>query len=83
MCINIVILRDDGSTGQLTKALDKAEDNLRELKDCVVCMETDRQRDTVLLPCKHLATCSDCAATLNKCPVCRAAIHDRIKVQFP
>lgn len=45
-----------------------------ESQECVVCLTAPR--DTVLLPCRHMCVCSDCAQQLrrqtNKCPVCRS-----------
>ena len=47
-----------------------------EATECVVCLSAER--DTVLLPCRHMCVCSGCAQQLrrqtNKCPVCRAVV---------
>lgn len=45
-----------------------------EGSECIICM-TD-QKDTVVMPCKHLCMCYTCANTLREraganCPVCR------------
>lgn len=41
--------------------------------ECVICMS--EERDTMLLPCRHLCLCSTCAQSLryqaNSCPICR------------
>lgn len=42
-------------------------------KACCVCME--RRADVLLRPCKHLATCTECARQLRACPVCRRVIE--------
>lgn len=47
---------------------------------CVVC--TDDAVSSLVLPCRHLCMCAECAvevqrAEINRCPVCRGAI-DRI-----
>jgi hypothetical protein len=51
-----------------------AEQSLAAGSECVVCLT--EPRDTVVLPCRHLCLCDDCAQQLrfatNKCPVCRA-----------
>ena len=39
---------------------------------CVVCL--DAPHDVVFLPCAHRCTCSECAAELHECPVCRASV---------
>ena len=38
---------------------------------CVICLE--REHDAVFRDCGHLAACSQCAAKLVKCPICRGA----------
>jgi hypothetical protein len=47
------------------------EDNL-----CVICLTNEK--DTAVIPCRHLCLCKDCASTLMqhtpKCPVCRGPI---------
>ena len=53
--------------------------------DCVICLSAER--DTTVLPCRHMCMCSGCAAALktqtNKCPICREEIESllHIKVQ--
>ena len=39
-------------------------------KICVICYE--RAKNTIFIPCGHLACCDTCAAGLHRCPVCRA-----------
>ena len=43
---------------------------------CIICF--DKPPNIQLLPCMHEGFCSNCAAMLNQCPVCRtsiAAVH--------
>lgn len=48
---------------------------------CKVCL--DRQANIVLLPCKHVAVCSQCVFGLNdKCPICRAKIGEKISLYY-
>ena len=47
--------------------------------ECAVCMEG--RKDTLFLPCKHVATCKTCADKLptpKRCPICRGAVLDQI-----
>jgi E3 ubiquitin-protein ligase MUL1 len=47
---------------------------------CVVCF--DRSSDTLIMPCKHLVLCDQCADRLPRleCPVCKTPIEDFIRV---
>ncbi|CAN7984839.1 unnamed protein product [Ixodes hexagonus] len=51
-------------------------------KDCVVCM--DEERNCVLHPCHHLCTCAACGRVLLKrqdaCPICRRHITSIFRV---
>ena len=59
--------------------------NSRKEKECVVCMDTDR--DCVLHPCHHLCTCINCGKLLLKrqdaCPICRRPISNVFRVFHP
>ena len=50
---------------------DAAVDDVAARHLCVICLE--REHDAVFRDCGHLAACSDCAAKLAKCPICRRA----------
>ena len=45
---------------------------------CVVCIE--KPKSVVMFPCKHLSTCTNCAAMIDECPMCRAPIENRLEV---
>ena len=45
---------------------------------CKVCL--DNNIDSVFLPCGHLVVCTNCAPSLDMCPVCRRKINETIKV---
>jgi rubrerythrin len=47
---------------------------------CVAC-ETNERR-TTLVPCGHFALCSGCAEKASECPICHAAITQRIATNF-
>jgi len=50
--------------------------------ECVVCLTNPK--NALLLPCRHLCLCTECAPMLrqqqNKCPVCRRAIEKVLSV---
>jgi hypothetical protein len=48
--------------------------------ECIVCME--RERDTVLIPCGHVALCHACTAGMTTCPVCMGPIADVIHLEL-
>jgi hypothetical protein len=49
---------------------------------CIVCLVTPK--NALLLPCKHIAMCTECTNTILKsssqpqCPVCRSRVTDCI-----
>jgi len=61
---------------QVKQELSVAESRLQ----CAVCMEAER--DTVFVPCNHVVTCAGCAARVQTCPVCRAAIGSKLPVNM-
>lgn len=53
-------------------------------RECVICMT--EQRDTTVLPCRHMCMCSDCANVLRmqaeKCPICRSPITSLLQIKI-
>jgi len=45
-------------------------------KICIVCMENDK--DSLMLPCKHLMLCQVCIERVDDCPYCKTKIDSRI-----
>ena len=66
-------------------------------KECVVCLS--EAKDTLVLPCRHLCLCQECANVLRqqgrtpeggpsrsgrpKCPMCRQVFHSLVHVKLP
>lgn len=52
--------------------------------ECVICMT--EMRDTVVIPCRHLCICHQCAQVLhfqsNKCPICRGVVRSMIRIKI-
>ena len=50
--------------------------------DCVIC--EDAKKSVMLLPCKHMCLCRQCASTcldkLKNCPICRRSIESSMDV---
>lgn len=59
---------------------DSAKDDVLQ---CAICLSDDK--DTVLLPCRHLCMCRECANTYrqqsNKCPICRRVVESILHIQ--
>ncbi|CAK4078421.1 unnamed protein product [Aphanomyces euteiches] len=51
-------------------------------EECIVCL--DRKKQTVCVPCGHVAACVPCAETIQhttrRCPVCRTPVRELIKL---
>lgn len=45
---------------------------------CVVCL--NRHAQVALDPCGHFCACAQCAATFERCPICRGNISKRLRV---
>lgn len=45
---------------------------------CVVCFEAPRE--ILLVPCRHVCCCKECADQLERCPMCRTPTTDFTKV---
>ena len=61
-----------------------ASAELAEGRECVICLSAER--DTTVLPCRHMCMCHECATALktqtNKCPVCRADIESLLHIRI-
>lgn len=48
---------------------------------CRICM--DSEINTAFFPCGHVISCQECAARCERCPVCRADIHQSQVIYLP
>jgi len=52
--------------------------------DCIMCL--DAKRDTLLLPCRHLALCAECekkaaqSSNSRECPICRSTVTSTMRI---
>lgn len=64
-------------TGEVTDA--EAEDRL-----CVICLVNER--NTTVLPCRHMCMCNECAQELRKqtqrCPICRNPVESLLHIRL-
>eukprot|EP00887_Chlorella_sp_A99_P003476 scaffold7.g3476.t1 len=60
----------------------EAEDEEQRL--CVICLVNDR--DTTVLPCRHMCMCHECAQELRKqtsrCPICRNHVESLLHIKM-
>lgn len=51
-------------------------EKIEESADCVICLSNNR--NTIIMPCRHICLCGECAEVLRKnksdCPICRTRI---------
>lgn len=51
---------------------------------CVICLNNDR--DTTVLPCRHMCMCHECAKELrkqtSKCPICRNHVESLLHIKM-
>ncbi|KAJ0973490.1 hypothetical protein J5N97_021449 [Dioscorea zingiberensis] len=59
----------------------ESPESFRNVKSCRVCQ--DRDVCVLLLPCKHLCLCKDCASALDACPVCSSPKNASLQVIIP
>ncbi|TNJ27539.1 Ankyrin repeat protein 2 [Giardia muris] len=72
------LLCEPGALGALDDAFCKVEDEI--IDGCVVCLS--RQKDAILLPCRHLVICEVCADQIeHRCPYCRRKTDEVIVVE--
>ena len=57
--------------------LQKENERLKDERLCKIC--ADKELGVVLIPCAHFVTCTSCAASLTRCPVCRSTITSLVK----
>ncbi|CAE1165052.1 E3 ubiquitin-protein ligase MGRN1,Probable E3 ubiquitin-protein ligase MGRN1,E3 ubiquitin ligase Rnf157,E3 ubiquitin ligase RNF157 [Acanthosepion pharaonis] len=61
-----------------------ADDEIEDTgSECVICMSD--MRDTLILPCRHLCLCNNCAESLryqaSNCPICRAPFRALLQIR--
>lgn len=44
--------------------------------ECIICLANNK--DTVIIPCGHYYSCSECCNRIHDCPICRTKITGRI-----
>ncbi|KAJ2348445.1 hypothetical protein IWW50_001858 [Coemansia erecta] len=83
VCIDGALYRQHEIFG-LSEALDSRQSGGKDdPMQCAICLSDDR--DTVMLPCRHLCMCRECANTYrqqsNKCPICRTVVETILHIE--
>ena len=65
----------EGGDEELRTRIAGLERQLDSVTKCVACLVEDK--DTILMPCRHLCMCSTCAGRVNRCPICRVSVESR------
>lgn len=55
-------------------------DDAMRIVNCAICMS--RQRNALLLPCRHVLCCTECAFRIKNCPICRKPVSERVPVML-
>ena len=77
--LHIDTLHDEDKVAELWESWKgRKEGDVPATQVCKICLE--RPMDCVFLECGHMATCSQCAARCEECPICRAPISKRVHV---
>ncbi|KAL7754125.1 hypothetical protein RI367_000105 [Sorochytrium milnesiophthora] len=75
---------EDRGAGQAASN-DADSGNNANSRECIVCMSD--AKDTIVLPCRHLCLCRECADQLRKnsqkCPICRQDFHSLLHIKLP
>ncbi|CAH8371132.1 unnamed protein product [Eruca vesicaria subsp. sativa] len=82
-CVRKQFLWVNGSRYELQDIYGIGETVDIDAKECVVCLS--EPRDTIVLPCRHMCMCSECAKALrfqkNECPVCRQPAERLVELE--
>ncbi|KAJ2631089.1 hypothetical protein H4R22_002225 [Coemansia sp. RSA 1290] len=83
VCIDGMLFQQHEIFG-LSEAMDSRNSTGKEdPMQCAICLSDDR--DTVMLPCRHLCMCRECANTYrqqsNKCPICRTVVETILHIR--
>ncbi|KAA6426504.1 MAG: hypothetical protein FRX49_03614 [Trebouxia sp. A1-2] len=73
---------EHASDGRVKTQHEHEEDMEERL--CVICLNKDR--DTTVLPCRHMCMCHECAQELrkqtSKCPICRNHVESLLHIKM-
>lgn len=65
-------------SSRLAREAEARDGDRDRARECVVCLQPAGPW-AMLRPCGHVCVCGECARALDRCPVCRGAIAERLK----
>lgn len=72
------------ATGGSSRPVGEMTDAESEDRLCVICLVNER--DTTVLPCRHMCMCHECAQELRKqtqrCPICRNPVESLLHIRL-
>ncbi|GFO17516.1 baculoviral iap repeat-containing protein 7 [Plakobranchus ocellatus] len=74
---NIPNSSDEEIDKATVESLKQTNNDLRLQTVCKICM--DKEVAVVFLPCGHLVCCTECAAAMKDCPVCRKPVKGIVR----
>lgn len=63
---------------EMNTIISKENTNPGENSKCVICWENER--NCLIMPCRHNASCIKCTKVLKNCPICRNPLKDLIRI---
>lgn len=70
------------STANITDDDDEDDKKSEINRECIICLS--ERRDTIVLPCRHMCLCAECAELLSnradRCPICREGCQALIQI---
>jgi hypothetical protein len=77
---------EDASKSKVCKPptkIERVQEPATSNKENKCCICTDKKRDVLFLPCRHMSCCKDCSEKFTKCPLCKTIINQRIDILIP
>eukprot|EP01066_Platyproteum_vivax_P014872 Platyproteum_vivax@DN6638_c0_g1_i1.p1 len=76
-------IREIFGSGRKQGSSEVTEEEILNGRECVICLAAER--DTAVVPCRHMCLCQDCANILrlqsNKCPICREPVSSLLRIK--
>lgn len=75
---NLRQFKQVATSGKVLKGLEEKKDDMDDQIVCRICLT--EPKCVVLIPCKHFVSCMICVGDLERCPLCRTDIEEKMKI---